>query len=280
MSSTFCAPVGHYSHTVALLLADYTGHQLCVDPPDPDIQDPVLSSPDGFVLKSTTAIVKHLCHDSNTKGLYYDLGELLQSQVDQWLDFCQGLAGLARQWIPPFSHSQQFTEGSRAAAKEELLKQLEGLERGLAGRTFLVGEAITLADIVLAECIRPLLESVLGEQDRKPFSSVVRWLTTCCSQPPFTKVTGGLRLSSKPNGWIPPQVSPTMPLLAFAIHHNKILPIGTAITSRNGRKGLQYGTTHFALGMLQLIEHASKWPKSRERIVRTPFRDHTIAPQS
>jgi elongation factor 1-gamma len=79
-------------------------------------------------------------------------------------------------------------------AVEDLNKALATLERHLLSRTFVVGEAVTLADIVLVAALFYPFKLVLDAGARAPYPSVTRWFLTCVNQPAFRSVLGDVPL--------------------------------------------------------------------------------------
>jgi len=75
-------------------------------------------------------------------------------------------------------------------AKEDIKKALAILNSHLLTRTYLVGERISLADIVVGASLFNLFKQVFDPAYRKPFPNVVRWFTTVANQPNFKKVLG------------------------------------------------------------------------------------------
>lgn len=67
-----------------------------------------------------------------------------------------------------------------AAGKEALDARLSVLERELAGRSFLVGQGFTIADLNLASV---LYGSWLNGYDYAPFPRVKAWLDACLTRP-------------------------------------------------------------------------------------------------
>ena len=63
---------------------------------------------------------------------------------------------------------------------------LRGGLQVLASRTFLVGEAVTLADIVVVCSLVALFRYVLDAKKRAEFPHVTRWFATCLVQPQFS----------------------------------------------------------------------------------------------
>ena len=81
-----------------------------------------------------------------------------------------------------------------AKAQEDLHKALATLEKHLLPRTFIVGEAVTLADIVLVCALHYPFKLVLTADARAAYPSVTRWYLTCVNQPHFRAVLGDVLL--------------------------------------------------------------------------------------
>jgi elongation factor 1-gamma len=81
-----------------------------------------------------------------------------------------------------------------AKAQEDLHKALATLEKHLLPRTFIVGEAVTLADIVLVCALHYPFKLVLTADARAAYPSVTRWFLTCVNQPQFHSVLGDVPL--------------------------------------------------------------------------------------
>lgn len=79
-------------------------------------------------------------------------------------------------------------------AKEDLAKALTTLNNYLANNTYLVGDQITLADIIIASTLLYPMKLVADETYRKPFEHVVRWFQSCVSQPEFEAVVGKVEM--------------------------------------------------------------------------------------
>jgi elongation factor 1-gamma len=75
-------------------------------------------------------------------------------------------------------------------AKADIRKVLDVLNKHLQTRTFLVGERLTIADIVVSLSLIRLYERVLDNGFRKQFQNTNRWYTTCVNQPQFKNVIG------------------------------------------------------------------------------------------
>lgn len=76
-----------------------------------------------------------------------------RAQIDAWVDWCLGVEEPLINYILPIGLPiRPYEEAAYAKGKTDLNRQLETLERHLAstGRTFLVGQALSLADILVA----------------------------------------------------------------------------------------------------------------------------------
>ena len=83
------------------------------------------------------------------------------------------------------------------AAVEALKKTFGVLDKVLESRTFLVGNAVTLADIVMACNLSPGFKSLFDEKFRSAFPSLCRYYTTVANQPQVVKVMGPVVLCDK-----------------------------------------------------------------------------------
>jgi elongation factor 1-gamma len=84
-----------------------------------------------------------------------------------------------------------------ARAKEDMKAALSILDSHLLTRTYLVGERITLADIVISCNLLNLYKFAFDPDFRKPFVNVNRWFTTLINQPQFKTVLGQVQFLDK-----------------------------------------------------------------------------------
>jgi len=132
-------------------------------------------------------------------------------QIDQWMDWVRGdleLAGAV--WLYPifglFPNNPQATE----KAKEDIKKQLIMLDDHVATRSYLVGDNISLADIVVACTLVPLYTVVFDVTYRSAFPNVNHWFDNVVNQPNFKKVQGEVTLATEMKvapAWVPKQES-------------------------------------------------------------------------
>lgn len=130
---------------------------------------PLLETSEGTFFSSNT-IVRYLAASSNQ---LYGADLFQRGLVDQWLDIttCDFEAAVAAVAI---AKEGRDVEGAKIVA--DINKFLGFVEKHLAGRKFLVGDSVTIADFSVATSIAVILTS-LGEEDRKPYQNIVAWYT-------------------------------------------------------------------------------------------------------
>ena len=156
---------------------------------------PVLVTPAGAVLGASNAIARYLAkvrRDTELAGRTF----FEAAQVDSWLDFAiTDLELPAALAVGPVV----YAEGSPAVAAEGLAKLLEALavlEAHLKPRTYLVGEAVTLADIVAACALVNPFRYVISEAARAKLPSVARWFFTIVNQAPVHAIVGDVEFGA------------------------------------------------------------------------------------
>ncbi|GHP01512.1 hypothetical protein PPROV_000026800 [Pycnococcus provasolii] len=87
--------------------------------------------------------------------------------------------------------SGAFDAAMCARCRDALLVNLKATDEGLKTKTFLCGDAITLADVVVCVDVFPAFAHAFTEADRKRVPNVTRWFTTVVNHPHFAKVLGG-----------------------------------------------------------------------------------------
>ena len=90
-----------------------------------------------------------------------------------------------------------FNKNNVDRAKEDLKNVLAALNARLLHNTFLVGERISLADIIVFATLLHAYEHVLDPSYRAQFGSVTRWFTTILNQPQVKAVVKSFTLCSK-----------------------------------------------------------------------------------
>eukprot|EP00003_Mantamonas_plastica_P016662 TRINITY_DN277_c1_g1_i2.p1 TRINITY_DN277_c1_g1~~TRINITY_DN277_c1_g1_i2.p1 ORF type:complete len:400 (+),score=114.47 TRINITY_DN277_c1_g1_i2:147-1346(+) len=157
---------------------------------------PTAVTEDGPIFESS-AIMNYVIRSGDDVGLAgssnYD-----QTVVDQWVLFCDTeLALPLRAWLYPiFGYMPENKEATKGA-KEDVKKLMLVLNKYLQTRTFLVGNAITAADIAVVCTLKGAFTTVFEPKYRKQFKNVTRWFETCVNQKEFAAVLGEVTLCEK-----------------------------------------------------------------------------------
>uniref|UniRef100_A0A8C2KMU6 Valine--tRNA ligase n=1 Tax=Cyprinus carpio TaxID=7962 RepID=A0A8C2KMU6_CYPCA len=179
--------------------------EFCPSPPRIVHEDPpaevdrsrpalVLAGAGGTVLTGANAVSWYLAAAGKRTGSE----KKQESQVWQWLSFAENeLTPVACAVTFPLLGIMGVDKKLQQSSRAELLRVLKALDETLAPRTFLVGEAVTLADIAVSVAALLPFKYALEPVDRKSLVNVTRWFNTCMNQPQFLKVLGKISLCEK-----------------------------------------------------------------------------------
>lgn len=159
------------------------------------LQVPALQTADGKFLFESNAIAYYL---SNTqlKGA----NDFEKAEVLQWLEFAENeLLPAACALVFPSISIMQYNKNNFEAAKEDVKRALGVLNTRLLDHTYLVGERITLADIVCFANLLNLYEHVLDPAFRATVVNVNRWFLTILNQSQVKAVVKDFNLCTKPS---------------------------------------------------------------------------------
>jgi len=156
---------------------------------------PILELPSGQLVHRTTAIVRYLSGLRLDSTLY---GRTMfeEAQIDQWVDASADISTAAALISTlhihtlPQSHREQSV-GTAGAALDSILSLLESK---LVTQTFLVGERLSLADVVLVTTLQPLFEKAIDASSRSQIPHTLRWFLTCANQASFKAILGPVAL--------------------------------------------------------------------------------------
>jgi len=157
---------------------------------------PALETPEGPLFESN-AIARYAARYGGSSKIYGS-SPYEASLIDQWIDFSANEIELpASAWLYPIFEIVPFNAEATERAKADIKKALELLNKHLTYRTYLVGERISLADIVVSMALYRLYTMVLDITFRKNYGNVNRWFLTCVNQPQFRTVLGETKLAEK-----------------------------------------------------------------------------------
>ncbi|KZS21258.1 Elongation factor 1-gamma [Daphnia magna] len=154
---------------------------------------PAFESQDGQYIAESNAIA-YFVANQQLRGN----SDVEKAHILQWMSFADGeILPLSCTIVFPVLGIIQYNKQAVDHAKQELNAILSVVNNHLLTRTFLVGEKITLADIVLACNLLHLYENICDETNRKPFQNLNRWFVTCINQPQFKAVLGDFKMCQK-----------------------------------------------------------------------------------
>jgi len=156
---------------------------------------PLLETNEGHIFEAN-AIARYVARQG--ANVLYGSTPFDAGSVEQWIEFAATEVELpGNVWVFPILGYIPDNTIATQKAKGDVRKALEVLNKHLTSRTFLVGQRITLADIVVATSLLRLYEKVLDPGFRKGFVNVNRWFTTVVNQPNFRAFVPEVKLADK-----------------------------------------------------------------------------------
>ncbi len=173
------AHLGVEYETIDVSVSDRSGRKELLGDFNPALRVPTLVLDDGSPLAESNAILWYFADGTQ----YVSDDRYERAQTLQWMFFEQyshePYIAVVRFWLRYSGTPERFadqvpakTEGGYAA--------LDALERGLAGRDFLVGERYSIADIALYAYTHVAHE---GDFDLEPYPGIRAWLGRVAAQP-------------------------------------------------------------------------------------------------
>jgi len=148
---------------------------------------PTLETSEGVIFESN-AIVRFLAR-SGEKANLYGKSAFEAGLIEQWIDFAASSIDLAASaWTLPIEGLIANNALATKKAGEEIKKVFQILDSHLSTRTYLVGNRVSVADVVVASSLVRLFELVLDPAFRGGFVNATRWFTTIVNQPNFASV--------------------------------------------------------------------------------------------
>jgi len=124
--------------------------------------------------------------------------DLERAQVLQWLSFAESeILPYASSWVFPLLGFMPYNKNTLERAKEDTERSLNVLNSVLLNSTYLVGERISLADIVVFANLLSLYKYVLEPTVRNQFGNLNRWFNTVLHQPQVSKIVSNFQLADK-----------------------------------------------------------------------------------
>ncbi|KAJ2719054.1 hypothetical protein H4S00_003587 [Coemansia sp. D1744] len=152
---------------------------------------PVFEGANDFSLTDSSAIAYYVAMKSSDGAELLgrtdeERAEIMQFSFFAEADYSPAQAGA----IYPALGYMQFVKPAVQAAEEQLMRFIGVLNTVLLDRTFLVGERVTMADIIVTCGLTMAFTHYLTAADRKQFRNVTRYFKTMIAQPAFKSVIG------------------------------------------------------------------------------------------
>ncbi len=151
---------------------------------NPNSKVPVIDD-DGFVLWESQAILRYLTDKHKAEG-WYPSDRRQRAVVEQWLDWNQTRLGAEAGRLMFNTHFAGDKRDDRAIefAQKWLLKILPVMDGALSKRSYLCGDAVTLADLAAVTNVWYLDHC---HHDLSPYPAVGRWYGAMKARPSFAR---------------------------------------------------------------------------------------------
>ncbi|GBP22237.1 Elongation factor 1-gamma [Eumeta japonica] len=161
---------------------------------------PAYESKDGKVLLTESNAIAYYVSNDELRGK----DATSQSQIIQWMSWADSeVLPASSAWVFPYLGIMQYNKQNVERARTDLLAALEVLDSHLLSKTFLVGERISLADIVVFSTLLHAFQYVLDPEKRKSLVNVQRWFNTIAHQKQVSAVVGELVQCAAPPQYDP-----------------------------------------------------------------------------
>lgn len=120
--------------------------------------------------------------------------------IDQWIYFssCQ-IEPLLFAWMYPVLGYLPFNQNEIENLKKEILKHLDVLNKHLEVNIYLVGDSLSLADIICAMTLLYGYTVLFDKEMRKSFKNVTKWFKMVINEPKVKNIIGEVKFVDKVN---------------------------------------------------------------------------------
>ncbi|KAG5438725.1 hypothetical protein PCANB_002445 [Pneumocystis canis] len=164
----------------------------------PKARIPAFEGIDGFKLTEANAISIFLASQNENTTL---LGRTKKeyASIVQWMSFANtDLMSSLVGWVFPIIGRSRYVKKAMDDSQAEVERLCKYVNNFLEPRTFLVGECLTLADIVMAAHLILGFSHVFDKKWRLGFPNLIRWFVTVTHQPIWMAATSVPELIDTP----------------------------------------------------------------------------------
>jgi glutathione S-transferase/translation elongation factor EF-1beta len=158
---------------------------------------PYLETASGDVVSEVSAIAGHLARMNPSCGL---LGAtpFQQAQVNQWVAWAQCLTPVVESVATGImGDPKNFNKTVYDNDLKKLKEEAKTLSTYLKGKKWLVGDNVTLADLVCGHVLTKAFQLVLDAGFRKPMADVAKWFEAYVALPQVVKSAGHIKSCAK-----------------------------------------------------------------------------------
>jgi elongation factor 1-gamma len=165
---------------------------------------PVFESAEVNLFESTAIAYYAAAQKENNALLGSTAAE--KANIFQWVLFAENeLNSNLQGWISPLMGYSPYMKPNVDAATEKVKRALEALNTILKAKTYLVGEAVTFADICVVISLSVPYKLVFDKAFRDQYKNVTRYFTTVANKAVFKKYLGEVSLCETPLKYTPPK---------------------------------------------------------------------------
>jgi len=165
---------------------------------------PVFESAEVNLFESTAIAYYAAAQKENNALLGSTAAE--KANIFQWVLFAENeLNSNLQGWISPLMGYSPYMKPNVDAATEKVKRALEALNTILKAKTYLVGEAVTFADISVVISLSVPYKLVFDKAFRDQYKNVTRYFTTVANKAVFKKYLGEVSLCETPLKYTPPK---------------------------------------------------------------------------
>lgn len=185
---------------------------------------PVLETSEGYLVESA-AIARYIA--SQGQGHFAGANAWETAQINQWIDFSH--TSLFPHLYPliraAFGHGDPIKESEFKTESSALKSAIQLLNTHLQGKTHLVANRVTVADLSVAVQLIPLFQTILDGGFRKAMGNVSSWIESLVKLPEVVARMGHVKFAAK-------AIKPT-----FAAEAPKEQPKPVVVKKEEGEEG-------------------------------------------
>ena len=158
---------------------------------------PLLQDGEDLVFESS-AICQHFARLAPADLNLHGSNVFEAAKVQQWIDYQTGHVGPALMPVVYAAFGHVVVPQKDFAENLKTLKQrAEHFNKALEGKSWLVGDKLTIADVVCAAGWVIVFQSVFDGAVRKTVPNLTSWFERCIALPSFVKAMGNIKLTEK-----------------------------------------------------------------------------------